>query len=510
MGQVRASGQWAGVVPSSAVWRDMQPQPHVFTVRAPLRCDGIGRFDCASHIATGERLAVRWLPLEANGEAAIRACEKLPEHPRLPRIVQTGTTEAFAFVAMEFPEGQLLSATIGERISLDAVLRLAADLSGALARMHDEMLVHGELSSESVLLAAGVASLWDVPLVLSNRLTDRRGESRLVNNLKRVAPYLAPERLRGAGTSKAADVYGLAAVICVAAGAPLPQAETTLGIVHQVSTRAWVPRVPSIVPTRWADVLTRMLAEEPSQRPSAHEVALAFADVPQAPLPTVPELQAVRLPAELLATAEAMSKRQLDSVASALANAAAQTAVTTTKEIPLSNLLATTDEAKRSRDLPSLSGALPLVPPASGPLEVTTAEVVRLPTGELAALAPAEVALTPTISVASELAAEGAHEVAPAVGFPGLSKTVLVALTVMSAAIVVLAIMAFRLAVKAPVAQNAPVLASQQQVVPAVKTAGPAGADLELAPVPVKRKRAGPADVKPAEDARGGAVRADE
>ena len=67
-------------------------------IRAPLRCDGIGRLDCAEHIESGSRLAVRWLPLEANGDAAVKACEKLPVHPTLPRIHQTG---AVAHVEME-------------------------------------------------------------------------------------------------------------------------------------------------------------------------------------------------------------------------------------------------------------------------------------------------------------------------------------------------------------------------------------------------------------------------
>ena len=44
-------------------------------IRAPLRCDGIGRLDCAEDTESGSRLAVRWLPLEANGDAAAKACE---------------------------------------------------------------------------------------------------------------------------------------------------------------------------------------------------------------------------------------------------------------------------------------------------------------------------------------------------------------------------------------------------------------------------------------------------
>ena len=42
-----------------------------FKIRAPLRCDGIGRLDCAEDLESGMRMAVRWLPLEANGAIGI-------------------------------------------------------------------------------------------------------------------------------------------------------------------------------------------------------------------------------------------------------------------------------------------------------------------------------------------------------------------------------------------------------------------------------------------------------
>ncbi len=281
-------------------------------IRAPLRCDGIGRLDCAEDLDSGARLAVRWLPLEANGDAAVKACERLPTHPTLPRIHQTGSVGTSAFVAMDFPEGQVLATMLAERIDVDVVIRIASQLADALATVHEQQVVHGELSAESVLVAStDRASLWDMPLVIANRMTDRRGENRLMQNLPRTAAYLSPERARGSGSSMAGDVYSLGAVLCVAAGAPLPTSSTTLGVVHLVSTGEWLPRVPSTIPDPWRAMLARMVSRDPAQRPSAREVAQAFARPPApAMLPTVPEMQAVRLPPELMAAAEALAARR--------------------------------------------------------------------------------------------------------------------------------------------------------------------------------------------------------
>jgi serine/threonine protein kinase len=276
-------------------------------IRAPLRCDGIGRLDCAEDTETGVRLAVRWLPLDANGNAAVRACELLPPHPTLPRIRQTGTVGAAAFVAMDFPEGQLLSTRLGERMDVDFVIHIGAQIADALTTVHAQNVVHGEMSSDSFLLVPpDRAYLWDLPLVIANRLTDRRGENRLMYNLVKTSPFLSPERARGEGASQPGDVYALGAILCVAAGAPLPTASTTLGVVHQVAAGEWVPRVPTVLPEPWRSMLGRMIARDPAVRPTAKEVAATFSFNPAATaFPTVPDLPAVRLPPEIATVASA-------------------------------------------------------------------------------------------------------------------------------------------------------------------------------------------------------------
>jgi serine/threonine protein kinase len=376
-------------------------------IRAPLRCDGIGRLDCAEDLESGGRLAVRWLPLEANGDAAVRACEKLPTHPTLPRIRQTGQVGGSAFVAMDFPEGQLLSTMVGggERLDVDLVIRVAAQLSDALATVHDQQVVHGEMSPDSVLLVpADRAYLWDMPLVIANRLTDRRGENRLMQNLVKTAPYLSPERARGDGSSREADVYSLGVVLCVAAGAPLPVSATTLGVVHQVANAQWTPRVPSLLPDPWRTTLARMVAVDPAQRPTAREVAQVFAELPlPAALPTVPEFPAVRLPPSLLAAADALMKRPLIEALPETVEVRSEPVVTPVTPVT------TNPEMPR----PSLTLEAPIV------------DVVRIPTIEIEAIGaepapapvppplpvPPNVQLTESVSVSPELHQAGARAV---------------------------------------------------------------------------------------------------
>lgn len=84
----------------------------------------------------------------------------------------------------------MLSTILGDRLDTGVVLQMASQL----ATVHKQGVVHGEFGSDSVLVVGDKSYLWDLPLVIANRLTDRRGENRLMQNLVRVVPYLAPCR----------------------------------------------------------------------------------------------------------------------------------------------------------------------------------------------------------------------------------------------------------------------------------------------------------------------------
>ncbi len=270
-----------------------------FKIRAPLRCEGIGRLDCAEDLESGMRMAVRWLPLEANGSAAVHACEQLPEHPTLPRIRQIGQMGASAYIAMDFPDGNLLATQLHEVQPAARLIGIATQIADALASIHSQGVFHGEMSADSVLLVSAPsekAYLWDMPLVIANRLTDRRGEDRLMYQLVKSAAYLAPERARGGIATAQSDVYALGAIICIAGGAPLPIGETTLAIIYSVAEGGWVPKVPSSLSDPLRSMLERMVAREPSTRPTAREVAEFFMAPPVAHR-TEPEMPAVVLPA---------------------------------------------------------------------------------------------------------------------------------------------------------------------------------------------------------------------
>ncbi|MBI3182283.1 MAG: protein kinase [Myxococcales bacterium] len=246
-----------------------------YRIRSPLRCEGAGKLECAEERSTGRRMAIRFVPLAANGERATKALQEMPLHPTLPKIRDTGTVGDQAFVAMDFPEGKLLSAFAPAEV-VPQLRSIGADLSDALATLHAERFFHGELGTDSVLVLGGGRSiLWDTPLVMVDRLTDRRGGERALAALKRKAPCLSPECARGLPASSAADVYSLAVVLCLCSGSPPPDSNV-LGALHAIATGQWRPAIPETLPEILRGSLSRMLHPDPFMRPSARDVADAW------------------------------------------------------------------------------------------------------------------------------------------------------------------------------------------------------------------------------------------
>lgn len=349
-----------------------------YKVQSRLRCEG-GRLECAEERGSGARVAIRWLPPGLRQSPA-PVLKKLPRHPALPQVREMGQVGERAYLATEFPEGRLLS-TVREPLEPARVAELGAALVAALRALHGEGLVHGEISPDSVLvLEDGRAILWDVPIVLVERLADRRSGFRPPGALPRIARYLAPECARGQAPSEASDVHALASMLCQLAGAPGPNGETTLAVIHEVATGAWRPEIPTSLPedVRWA--LEQMLAPDPAQRPAAKEVAHLFPvprpkrRAPQAvnhSARTDPELPVIALanddvappPAEPPDAADALAFAEPDGVFFTVTHAGERPAASpgeaiTVQELPkvvVTNELAATTEAPRRR---SASAAL--------------------------------------------------------------------------------------------------------------------------------------------------------
>ena len=194
-------------------------------------------------------------------------------HPGICQIFDVGGEGAEAWIAMEYVEGQPLSASIPPRgMSPDAVARLIKDLAGALAHAHARGILHRDLKPGNVvcddtgrpkILDFGIASR--APEAVAQEIT-RTGTAPISSSLEGSLAYMAPEILRGEAPSERADLWSLGVLgYELLAGTRPFHAAGTLELVAGILEAA-VPPLPSHVPPALAHVVARLLAKTPSER----------------------------------------------------------------------------------------------------------------------------------------------------------------------------------------------------------------------------------------------------
>lgn len=180
------------------------------------------------------------------------------------------------YMVMEFVGGPTLSARMASGPLPSAeVAHFAAGLAEALYVVHLEGVVHRDIKPSNILLAPS-----HLPGGRSRAKLADFGIARVIDTSRLTTPgiiigtaaYIAPEQLRGAEPSPAADIYSLGLVLLEAlTGQPaFPEAE---GIGTAFARLAGTPTIPDSVGPHWSRLLTDMTATDPEHRPTAAEVA---------------------------------------------------------------------------------------------------------------------------------------------------------------------------------------------------------------------------------------------
>jgi WD40 repeat protein len=244
----------------------------------------------------GNEVARKRFCREARAAAAVT-------HDNLVAVHQVDEDEdsGLPYLVMQLVNGESLDQRLKRVGTLSAVevARLGMQAAAGLAAAHAGGLIHRDIKPGNILLEAGTDRVKLTDFGLAKAAEDVR-----LTRTGFVAGsplYMAPEQARGDEVDHRADLFSLGSVLYeAAAGKPPFDAKTPLAVLRRVADETPPPlrEVDPHIPDWLSDVIDRLLAKDPADRPqSAAEVAEEFA----AGLARMHSLSPLDVPAEVCA-----------------------------------------------------------------------------------------------------------------------------------------------------------------------------------------------------------------
>jgi len=180
------------------------------------------------------------------------------------------------YLVVEYVEGSSLAEAVadGGPLSPANVHSIAVGVASALTAIHQAGVVHRDLKPENVLLAPGSPKVIDFGI--AQALDGGDGLTR-TGHLAGTPAYMAPERLDpgyGLSVGPAADIFAWGAVVAFAATGRTPfRAPTMAALVTRIMVGQ--PELAG-VPGYLRPLVSRALAKDPAERPTAHQLVNAL------------------------------------------------------------------------------------------------------------------------------------------------------------------------------------------------------------------------------------------
>lgn len=196
----------------------------------------------------------------------------LLSHPNVLQIYDCGEMpdlDAY-FMAMEFVEGQTLTASLDKGLLKEDALRIASQIGSALAFGHSKRIIHRNVTPDSIFLGeSGLAKLMG--LGLAKCLDDGMGQLTKTGMMMGAIHYAAPEQaLDASSVDHRADIYALGAVLYhMLCGKPPFDGSSPGELLGQLFERKGPTPIQQLAP--WIDeplaqLVDRALAFDPAER----------------------------------------------------------------------------------------------------------------------------------------------------------------------------------------------------------------------------------------------------
>ena len=261
-----------------------------YRIEEELGTGGFATVYRATHLQMRTTVALKilhpWV-IERRPHLVEQLCEEarftsLIDHPNVVRVADVTSGGRYTYIVMEFIDGLSLGRIIDKQpLRPKEALKLGLHVCAGLQAGLEQGLVHRDIKPGNILLtAAGKAKIVDFGLARNLRV-DRHATTLgnvLQGDVAGTPAYMAPEQATNfAGADFRADIYSLGATLFHAAvGVPPFEEADPLRLVYAHIHRE-PPKPQQLIPgfpERFSDLLLRMLAKRPEDRPASYEILL--------------------------------------------------------------------------------------------------------------------------------------------------------------------------------------------------------------------------------------------
>lgn len=202
-------------------------------------------------------------------------------HPAIVAVYDYGEITDVArtspYVVMELVDGRPLADMLtGGSLPWKVAVLVGAQVAAALASAHAAGIVHRDVKPANVMVTGVGVKLVDFGISAAVGVADVRD-----GQVLGTPAYLAPERVAGGPVRPATDVYALGLMLYLALSGRMPWDASTVTQMVRAHVYARPAPLPVIsgLPPRVAHLVSRCLAKQPADRPSAIEVAERLGEI---------------------------------------------------------------------------------------------------------------------------------------------------------------------------------------------------------------------------------------
>lgn len=252
---------------------------------------GMGEVYQAGDTRLDRTVAIKLLPAEvaqradrrARFETEIRTVASL-SHPHICTVFDVGEHDGFAFLVMEYLEGETLDDRIGPGpLPAADVLRYAAQIADALDHAHRAHVTHRDLKPSNVMLTSQGAKLLDFGLARApaanltapgSTVTVTPGRLTAEGTIVGTFQYMAPEQLEGKESDPRTDIFAFGTMLFeMATGRKAFEGKSQASLIASIMTSR-PPAISSlrhasrdgVLPPSLDHIVERCLAKNPDER----------------------------------------------------------------------------------------------------------------------------------------------------------------------------------------------------------------------------------------------------